>query len=256
MHTFTLPVGPYAANCHLVWDDEGVALVVDPGAEAPRIAEALRARNLHLAAVLLTHGHADHMSALADLLAAHPAPWHMHAADAAWAFTEANEFPPYRVPREAPRGFVAADEGSVVEAGSLRATALHTPGHTPGGLCWRVDDMRMQNPPPSTRGVAAEPIQSTLPPSTRGVAAEPIQSTLPPSMRGVAAEPPGGVLLAGDTLFAGSIGRTDFPGGDIAAMGRSLRRLCELPPELRVLAGHGPDTDIGTEIRYNPFLQD
>lgn len=208
MHIFTLPVGPYAANCHLVWDDEGAALVVDPGAEARRIAEALRARQLRLAAVLLTHGHADHMSALADLLAAQPAPWHMHSADAVWTFTSANEFPPYRVPREAPPGFVAADEGSVVEAGSLCATALHTPGHTPGGLCWRVADANAEE-----------------------------------------------VLLAGDTLFAGSIGRTDFPGGDMAAMGRSLRRLRELPSALRVLAGHGPDTDIGTECRYNPFLQ-
>ena len=209
MHTATLPVGAYAANCHLVWDDDGVVLVVDPGAEAPRIAAALRARGLHLAAILLTHGHADHVSALADLVAAVPAPWHLHAADAAWAFTALNEFPPYRVPREAPPGFVAAGEGSVVEAGTLRAAALHTPGHTPGGLCWRVVDSRTDQE----------------------------------------------ALLTGDTLFAGSIGRTDFPGGDMAAMGRSLRRLRTLPPALRVLAGHGPDTDIATEIRHNPFLQ-
>ena len=210
MKTLTLSVGAYDANCHLVWDDDGSAFVVDPGAEAARIAEALHARGLRLAAVLLTHGHADHVSALADLVAAVPAPWHLHAADAAWAFSALNEFPPYRVPHEAPPGFVAADEGSVVEAGTLRATALHTPGHTPGGLCWRVADTR----------TGAE------------------------------------LLLTGDTLFAGSIGRTDFPGGDWAAMGRSLRRLRTLPPTLRVLAGHGPDTDIATEIRHNPFLQD
>jgi len=62
------------------------------------------------------------------------------------------------------------------------------------------------------------------------------------------------VLFAGDPLFAGSIGRTDFEGGDDAAMAASLRRLASLPPETRVLPGHGPATTIARELRVNPYL--
>ncbi len=209
MQIHTLEVGAFMANCHLVWEDPAATLVVDPGAEAARIAEALRARQLRPVAVLLTHGHADHISALTGLLAAWPCPAYLSPLDAAWCFTEANAFPPYNPPRKAPDSLRPADEASSLEASGLSVETLPTPGHSPGSVCYWVRS----------------------------------------------APDPEGALFTGDTLFAGSIGRTDFEGGDVRAMGESLRRLAGLPETLAVYAGHGPATTIGHEKAYNPFLE-
>lgn len=209
MRIHTLEVGAFMANCHLVWEDPAAVLVVDPGAEAARIAEALRVRQLRPAAVLLTHGHADHISALPGLLAEWPCPVYLSPLDAAWCFTDANEFPPYDPPRKAPDSLRPADEASALEAGGLSVETLPTPGHSPGSVCYRMRS----------------------------------------------AADPEGALFTGDTLFAGSIGRTDFEGGDMRAMGASLRRLAGLPETLAVHPGHGPATTIGREKAYNPFLE-
>ena len=201
--------GAYRENAYLVTDGAGAAAIVDPGEDAPLLLGALRASGSRLAAVLLTHGHLDHIAALPALLAAAPAPVHAAAADAAWCFSARNALEPYE-PILAPPPDLAADlaEGAAIPVGRLRFRVLATPGHSPGSVCLLLE------------GAPGEPA----------------------------------TLFAGDTLFAGSIGRTDFEGGDDAAMAASLRRLASLPPATRVLSGHGPATTIGRELRVNPYL--
>ncbi len=200
-------VGAFGVNCLLLWESGSeTAVVVDPGAEPDAIVQALQRHGLRAGAYWLTHGHIDHISALPGLLAVQPAEVVLHPADAAWAFTSVNQYPPYvRVPTR-PGRLVSAGDGDVLRAGGLEARVLHTPGHTPGGVCYRFE--------------AA------------------------------------GLLVCGDTLFQGSVGRTDLPGGDWETLRASLGRLMTLDDAVKVVPGHGPESTVGDERRNNPFLRD
>lgn len=198
-------VGAFGVNCLVLWDDPACAVVVDPGAEAEAIEAVLTRRGLTVAAYWLTHGHIDHVSALGDMVKKRPAPVHIHAADAAWAFTAGNRYPPYLRTPTRPDSLDPVDEGRILAAGGLSARVLHTPGHTPGGVCYWFESEKK--------------------------------------------------LLTGDTLFQGSIGRTDLPGGDSAALMRSLARLAALDDAIAIYPGHGPESTLRYERRHNPFLQ-
>ena len=203
-----VPVGPYGVNCCIVWKDPAQAWVFDPGANPERISAALSNSGLTCAAVFLTHGHFDHISAVNRFLALAGAdiPVHLHPADTDFAFSPYNASPPDYPPTERPGSLVAdLADGLTVELGGLAAKVIETPGHTPGSCCYWFESGRL--------------------------------------------------LISGDTLFAGSIGRTDFPGGNVERMRDSLRRLMMLPEELRVICGHGPETTIIDEKRYNPFRE-
>jgi len=205
MNIETLVVGAFEVNCYLLNGAGRPALVVDPGDEAERIRARLDELGWDAAAVLLTHGHADHLSGLGGLLAAQPLPVYLHAQDARWAFTARNQIPPYYAGlAAAPAGLQPVADGQELTLAGLTCRVLATPGHSPGGVCYYF--------------------------------------------------PAAAALFSGDTLFQGSVGRTDVAGGDGRVLAQSLRRLAGLPDATRVYPGHGPATTIAAEKRTNFFF--
>lgn len=207
IHFKSMPLGPYGANCTILWNDEGKTLVIDPGAEPECVIEALERLSLTPSAIFLTHGHFDHISGVDGLVAKYQMPVIMHAEDEELAFCDLNlSQPGYSGMARGGRLILINDddgEGAVTKY-FPSCRVIHTPGHSRGSCCLHF--------------------------------------------------PEDSLLIAGDTLFAGSIGRTDLPGGSYAEIMNSLRGLAALPPETRVICGHGPSTTIGHEKAYNPFL--
>lgn len=198
-----LTLGPLDTNCWLVSDGQGgPVVIIDPADEADRIVEALKGRDT--AAVVLTHGHFDHLAAAGAVMSATGAGLQVHVADAPWITTAAGTGGlPFGFDAAAPPASRVLRDGDTIEAGALSLEVLHTPGHTPGSICLLAD----------------------------------------------------GHLFSGDTLFAGSVGRTDFPRGDGRALGRSIaERIAVLPDKTVAHPGHGPDTTIERERRINPFF--
>jgi glyoxylase-like metal-dependent hydrolase (beta-lactamase superfamily II) len=206
MKVIPISVGPFQVNCYLAVAPSNQALIIDPGEDAGLIGVTLRQNKLTVAAYLLTHGHMDHISGLAELVRSFPAPVAMHALDEAWAFSHRNQMPPYYDTPERPRKIerLLADGQAFSDAG-FRYEIITTPGHSPGGVCFYFPDEK--------------------------------------------------VIFTGDTLFLGTIGRTDLEGSDEKLMSNSLKRLAQLPDDTTVYPGHGPQTTIGQEKRNNAFLQ-
>ena len=206
MNIECLTVGPFQANCYVVWGPERHALVIDPGADAATILAFLDTHRMDVTGYLLTHGHMDHISALAEVSDKHPAPYAIHALDLKWAFGPLNQSPPYySVSRQPVEPFRTLADGQTWTDGGLTYTVIGTPGHSPGSVCFHF--------------------------STDCV------------------------LFSGDTLFQGTVGRTDLPGGDGRVLTQSLHKLAQLPPETRIIPGHGPQTGLAEEFRINPFLK-
>ena len=219
------PAAAFATNCYVLAPGEGEqCVVVDPGIGVlDRLAEVLAEHRLRPAAVLLTHGHVDHVYSVTPVCGTHGVAAYVHADDryrlanplasldpALLAMLE-TQFGRTATWAE-PDDVVVLDDGAHVEVAGIPLTVDHAPGHTEGSALFRV---------------AA---------GTHGL------------------ETP--LCLSGDVLFAGSIGRTDLPGGDHAAMLRSLAtKVLPLPDETLVLPGHGPQTTIGRERASNPYLQ-
>lgn len=198
----SMAVGLIGTNCYLLWDDTAgnAAAIVDPGGNAEQILAKIKQNNLDVKLILLTHGHFDHVMGVQDLLAAYPGlPVYITEAD----YPEARDGGQFGYSMGEVASVRFYDEGDTVELGNLKIDVLRTPGHTPGSVTLRVED----------------------------------------------------VLFTGDTLFRGSCGRTDFPGGSFGDMQRSLKRLADLPGNYRVYPGHEGSTTLDYERRYNPFMQ-
>jgi hydroxyacylglutathione hydrolase len=221
-----IPVGMLQCNCSILGDPAtGEAIVVDPGDEIERILEIVRRHGLKVRTIVSTHTHIDHVGGLAGLHGATGAPVLIHEADLELYKNLDTQAQWLGVPTPAMmriQDFVK--EGDTLRWGGYNARVLHTPGHTQGSISLVVD-----------------------------------ASGVPPG-----GEPPNAAansvvdarLLAGDTLFHGSIGRTDLPGGSFPQIISSIReKLLALPDELVVYPGHGDSTTIGAEREFNPFLR-
>ena len=251
----------FGATCRILVADGGGCVVVDAGAGvATRVLDVVRRAGLRPAAVLATHGHVDHTWDAAVLAAELDVPVVLHVADAyrlddpfgtlgvlgggaphavsgplAQALAAAG-MPPQeylRPERVEPFGTLDPDRDAdtVLELGGLRIVARHAPGHTEGSTLYLLGDLDLLGDTNPAGDVGP------LGDLDRAAEGEPL------------------VALTGDVLFAGSIGRTDLPGGDGAQMARTLREVvATLPPATRVLPGHGPESDIATELVRNPYL--
>jgi glyoxylase-like metal-dependent hydrolase (beta-lactamase superfamily II) len=199
-----LVVGPLEANSYIVGDEKTKkAVVIDPGDEPDRIIEVIRDSGFDVGAVICTHGHFDHVGAAGDIKKATGAEVLIHKEEIETYRTAKDQaaFWGYGVD-DLPEPDNYLDEGDEVRVGGLVFNVLHTPGHSPGGICLYGE----------------------------------------------------GVVITGDTIFQGSVGRTDFPGGSIGRLKESFKRLIELPEDTRVFTGHGPDTTIGREREENFFV--
>ena len=185
-----MAVGQLQANCYILGckkTNEG--MVIDPGGDAPHIVREISNAGLKIVKIVLTHGHFDHTDGAVELRDITNAPVLIHEMDSpSLGFTPDENL----------------TDGQVFNVGSYRISVIHTPGHSPGGVCFYAP----------------------------------------------------GAVFTGDTLFAGSIGRTDFPGGDHNRLIQGvIKKIFPLGDDIRVYPGHGPGSTIGNERLTNPFFR-
>ncbi|MCS6769580.1 MAG: MBL fold metallo-hydrolase [Candidatus Caldarchaeum sp.] len=203
---FVNEVGLLRSNSYIAYDTVSKeAVIIDAGDDAWKILETIHAHKLRPRAIYATHCHFDHVMAVEDLKQTLDVPFYIHPADRDILLKGkelTRSFLGIEVPDPAkPDGYV--EEGDVVEVGGERLKVIHTPGHSPGSVCYYTE----------------------------------------------------GLLFSGDTLFQGSVGRTDAYGGDTAKIVDSIvNKLFQLPDSVEVLPGHGPSTNLGWEKRNNPFV--
>ena len=190
----TRPLGAYQTNCYIIHESAGRSCcVIDPGYSADIILDKLDSLGLTLEAILLTHGHFDHVGGVKELAS--------ETGCRVYICGEDLSMPPMMT--AGPIFYTHTySEGDRLSLAGLDISVIHTPGHTPGSVCLIADD----------------------------------------------------AMFSGDTLFAGSCGRTDLPGGNWATILKSLRRLASIEADFRVFPGHGEDTSLAEEKKYNPYM--
>lgn len=202
---------PFQENSYLVWDSSGQGFIIDPGCydevEIDEIREDIALKNISPVAILLTHGHFDHIFGVEKLSGIYKIPIYMNEEDK--IIVAQNPLFAQTFGLKTPSAnfdTLPVREGDILNFGEIEFTVIATPGHTPGGVCYYDKNNK--------------------------------------------------VLFTGDTLFAGSIGRTDFQGGDYDKLIVSIMdKLMGLDGDVDILPGHGPSSNIGYERVHNPFLQ-
>ena len=195
MELKTFPIGSLQTNCYMAWEEgSDSCILIDPGYVPEQLLEEVRRQRKTLEAILLTHGHFDHVGGVKQLAAETGCDVYICAEE-------------LKQPLRYSDGLHythTVEDGDTLELAGLTLQVLHTPGHTPGCVCYLCGD----------------------------------------------------TLFSGDTLFAGTCGRTDLPGGDFKAIQASLQRLAALEGDLKVLPGHGMASSLDIERRYNPYMQE
>ena len=196
-------LGSYQTNCYIVWaEGSGSCAVIDPGNEPQRVLNRLSQLGLSLDAILLTHGHFDHVGAVEELVKATGCALWMKESDYTQVKNPMND---YLYPLH-DKNFCEVsfcEEGEVIHAGGLRFTVMETPGHTWGSVCYLCED----------------------------------------------------AMFCGDTIFAGSCGRIDLPGGDRMTMALTMERLSEMESDYHIFPGHGGSSTLSYEQKTNPSLR-
>lgn len=205
MELMRIPAGIYAANCYIVYSENTKdGIVVDPGGDADHILETIEKNKLNINHIILTHGHGDHIGGVTELKNALNVSVMIHEEDA-----EMLRNGEINLSTTMAMGSVEIEpdkllkDGDIIKFGDLEAEVIHTPGHTKGGICLKIEN----------------------------------------------------ILITGDTLFAGSIGRTDLSGGNYETIISSIKeKLMVLSDNIEVFPGHGGPSTIGRERVRNPFL--
>lgn len=200
-----LEVSPFLVNCYLIWSkEEKIGVIIDPGDEDQMILERIGKIDFQPKAILLTHGHADHIAAVEPLIKKLDIPLYIGKGDEHMlASPSGNISAMVGLQITCPPADHVLKDSDVISFGSLKFSVFSTPGHTQGGICYFIENS----------------------------------------------------LFCGDTLFNGSIGRTDLPGGDYSQLINSINQnILSLPDDIICYPGHGPRTTVGDERKHNPFL--